>query len=184
MKMERADPKRTWISEAITASFRRHLGVTRKADRKSEELHLKRNAQRLLPERALGGVKRLSFLLSPSFPKANWKKKSVMFASQLIFALQNLFACAGGKVSFGLSQNPVAGTLAGSLLCMGSGKSSNPTSAFAVSPYTSTFEIIISMAYEITHVTDRVMRAALQARAVRRRHLSICCLQEVQGFVQ
>ena len=77
--MERADPKRTWISEAITASFRRHLGVTRKADRKSEELHLKRNTQRLLPERALGGVKRLSFLLSPSFCLAKpicmrWRK--------------------------------------------------------------------------------------------------------------
>lgn len=88
---------------------------------------------------------------------------SVMFASLLIFALQNVFACAGGKVSFGLSQNPMAGTLAGSPLWMGSGKSSNPTSAFAVIPYTSTFEIIISMAYEITHVTSRVMRAALQA---------------------
>lgn len=56
-------------------------------------------------ENTLGGIKCHSFLASSSPPKAKRKKKSTLSASLLVFALQNLFVCAGGKVPFGLSQH-------------------------------------------------------------------------------
>lgn len=77
--------------------------------------YLKRNIQRVFPagilEKALGEIKCQSFLASSCFPEAKGKKdrgggkKSMMFALLLIFALQNVFVCPGGKVSTGLSQN-------------------------------------------------------------------------------
>lgn len=68
-----------------------------------------KNIQRVVPagivENALGGTKSHFFLASSSSPKAKRKKKSTSSASLLIFALQNLFVCAEGKVPFGLSQH-------------------------------------------------------------------------------